>query len=209
VLAAPVGAGGALSHRGLDRGAAFGVVHQRVWADAEYFPDGGAWSGGEPDAEGAAEFGFRGAFVGDAGGDGGLVERLAVQRQPLLAATAIGGADLGGDDDVGVQLGVFLAGHAMVVDHCGQPVSVDLHDPVSAPPGERPVLAQVRHRRAHAGVVGGHHRRLHAVVAERPQQRNAFHRRHGDVEPGHRPTLRHGPNIEPHFRDLLVRRVIR
>jgi len=91
------------------------------------------------DPEPAAELQLQGAFVGDPGGDGGLVERLAVQRQPLLTTTAIGGTDLRRHDDVGVQLGVFLSRHAVVVDHRGQPVGVDLHDPVGALAGERAV----------------------------------------------------------------------
>ena len=133
----------------------------------------------------AREVGLEPGVVPLGGGDGQLVQRPAVQRQP----PPVERAHLVGDGDVGVQVGVPGAGVA-VGERCGdQPLNVDLGDPVPSGAGERRGPLQPAHRVGDRGRV----RRLDllgdAAGGERPQRGDALHRGEGEVVAGDRGGL--------------------
>jgi hypothetical protein len=173
---------GQLVGAGLDHGAARRPAGEQFWLQTDDFAHRaftapGGFGGRERHPEPVSEVGFQAAVVQLGGRDGDPVERGAVQRQP----PAVGGADLVGDRDVGVQVGVTGAGVAVGERRGDQPGGVDLGDAVGAGAGERCFLLKEFQRVGDGGVVAFLDGFGHRAGCDRPQRRHAFHWGEGQV----------------------------
>lgn len=130
-----------------------------------------------------AQLGFEGGVVELADRHCDPAQRAGVQAAPL----AVHALNLGGDGDVGVQIGVAGAAVVMIEYRRDQPASLDLRHPALACPGERGVLLE----HLHGGIPGGLVRLPYGLAylrsgVECPQQRRGFHRGEHHVEPRYR-----------------------
>jgi hypothetical protein len=138
--------------------------------------------------------------------DRGGVQRAAVQRAP----PPVQGADLVGDRDMGVQIGVAVAGVPVGEGDGEQPGDVDLPDPAGTQAGVDRGALQPADRVDDGGGVrcldlGGQSR-----VGQRPQRRDALHRGERQVIAGHRhPRPRRDERLPQLHRSRAVARLPR
>lgn len=108
------------------------------------------------------------------------LQEPSVQRQPPPRAVL----DLGGDDRVGVQLGVDRPRRVLTEQRRGHAEGVDLEHAVAAAAGHRPVPFEPAERGIHGGVMGREHLGPHpGMRGQRPQHRHRLRRRERGVEP--------------------------
>ena len=114
--------------------------------------------------------------------------RSQEQSPPIKSAPSpVGALDPVGDDHMGVQVRVTVAGVPMVEPRCEHPAGTDLHGPLGADTREQgPVLNQpedVDDR----GVMRAGHRGPGLLAAQTPQDAGRLRDRERQVEPGHHP----------------------
>lgn len=130
------------------------------------------------DTEAVRELGAQHRLVEAAEGALLALEVASVEREPA----AVGGPHLGGDHDVGVQLGVVLArGDLPEGSHHQAARFGVLAGAVHANPGGRPVALEVLEHASDRGVVGVEES---GVAGERPPHRDRLRGGERGVEPG-------------------------
>ena len=135
---------------------------------------------GPADPEARGELGAKGRLVEDPGRRLVGEQLPAVDREP----PAVLGADLVGDQDVGVELRVGGSGGAVGEGSGKEAFRVDLMDSASPPAGERSVLLEEGKRLSHRHQMRRGHLVGDAARPDRPEGRDGLRRREGDREPG-------------------------
>jgi len=154
---------------------------------------GGVGSRAEGQPESAVQLGLDAGVVPLRGGDRGLEQNPSVQGKPAAGSAAgVEDADLGGDGDVGVQVGVSGPGVAVVERGRDHPGGVQLLHSVAAAAGADDLLLQPGKGVLHRGVVCGLDLGGDVPRGDRPERRHRLDRGEGEVEPGHRGGRRPG-----------------
>ena len=139
-------------------------------------------AGREPHAQPSLQLGLEEGVVGLRQGDRSLVQRAAVDREPVAGQRL----RLVADRDVGVKVRVAGAGVAVGELRGHQATRPHLLDALPAAAGEQHLPLQVRQGRGNGGVMRSLHLPRDRRRRHRPQRRDRLHRRERQVVAGDR-----------------------
>ena len=179
--------GGQLAGAGLDRGPPGRPALVQPGVDADDLPDRPfprirVRPLRKPHPEPVGEVGFQSGVVALGGGDGGLEQQPAVDRQP----TPVEGLHLVRDRDMGVQIRIPGPAVAVHERRRDQTADVDLPHPLRPGPGVQGVVFDEPQRIRDRGMMGGFDDRRRALVGHRPQGGDRFDGGEGQVVAGDR-----------------------